>query len=281
MKDKETIYSASYRQSNGFFTILFDFYEEIKKYKWQIFFSIRKQIKSTYQQDIFGLFWAIIMPIIPMTVYMLLAYVKVFNTVDNVPFIFYIAMGMFIWLLMSSIIRHVMLSIKKEKSILRSTNTPMLVIMITALGEILNDSFIRIFAVAIIIIWFKIDISLLSIVYAFLLLIPIIIFSFSIGVIFAIFDMIAQDTRRVVDIFLRYGIFISSVIFPFPTIGILGSINSFNFFNTYIVAFRDLVYFGTINNMNIVLYTSIVGIFIFYISMKMLYKMDYKLRAFL
>jgi len=221
------------------------------------------------------------MPIIPMTVYMVLAQIKVFNSVDNMPFVFFIAIGMFTWLLMASIIRNVMLSVKKEKSILRSTDFPVIASMLSQLGEVLNESLIRLFAVGGIMIWYAIDSSLLSLFIAFISFIPIIIISFSIGVIAAMLDVVMQDTRRVVDIFLRYGLFISSVIFPFPIEGILGTTNSFNFFNTYVVFIRDILYYGEASNLETFVYTSLLGLLTFFMAMKLVYSLDYKIRAYL
>ena len=275
------IYSAKYRCGSSIFTVLQESFQQIIQYRWQILLAIKKRIQSTYQQDIFGFFWSILMPIIPMTVYMVLAHIKVFNTVKDQPFIYYIAMGMLVWLMMSSIIRNVMMSIKKEKSILTTSNFPILASMISQLGSVLYDTAIRIIAVVAIVIWFELDISFSSIMLTLLSLIPAIIFAFSLGMILSILDIVIQDTRRIVEIFLRYGLFISSVIFPFPTDGIFGFINQFNIFNTYINASRDILYTGTIDNLSLFIYTSILGLFLFMVSLKLVYTMEYKIRAYL
>jgi len=275
------VYSSTFRKNHTILQILKELFSKVKKYKYQIILSIKKKIQTTYQKDTFGLFWAIVMPIIPMTVYVLLAHIKVFNSVDTMPFVFYIGAGMFVWLLMATTIRNVMLSIKEDKAILGTTDFPIIASMLSQLGGVLNDSLIRIFAVIAIIFWCQIDSSLLSVFLAILALIPVILISFSLGVISAILDMLIQDTRRVVDVFLRYGLFLSSVIFPFPVDGVLGSVNNFNFFNTYVVAVRDLIYFGSIENLELFVYTSIFSLLLFLIAMNLVYSLDYKIRAYL
>ena len=275
------IYSAKFRCGSGLITVLRESFQQIIQYRWQILLAIKKRIQSTYQQDAFGFFWSILMPIIPMTVYMILAHIKVFNTVKDQPFIYYIAMGMLTWLMMASIIQNVMMSIKKEKGILTTTNFPILASMISQLGSVLYETAIRIIAVVAIVIWFGIDTSFTSVALTLLSLIPAIIFAFALGMVLSILDIVIQDTRRIVDIFLRYGLFISSVIFPFPTDGILGSINQFNFFNTYINATRDILYSGVIENLSLFIYTSILGLFLFLVSLKLVYNMEYKIRAYL
>ncbi len=256
-------------------------YAQAKTYKWQILLAIKKQIQATYAQDLFGIFWSFLMPIIPMTVYMILAHIQVFNTAENMPFIYYIAVGMTMWLMMASIIQNVMASIKREKSILTTTNFPILVSMLSQLGTVLRDTMIRIGAIIAIIVWYQIDISWMSAAFAFLSLIPAIIIAFSLGMILSILDILMQDTRRFVDIFLRYGLFMSSVVFPFPMSGIFGTINQINFFNTYVNATRDLLYYGTANNLSVFIYTSIFGLFLLMISLKLIYSTEFKIRAYL
>ena len=79
------IYSSNYRCNSNIFTAFLALYKQSLNYRWQIWLAIKKKIRATYQQDVFGLFWSIVMPIIPMTVYMVLAHIKVFKTVADMP----------------------------------------------------------------------------------------------------------------------------------------------------------------------------------------------------
>lgn len=275
------IYSANFRCNATIFEAIKELYVQAKEYRWQILLTIKKKLHATYQQDTFGLFWSIVMPIIPMTVYMLLAHIKVLKTVDNMPFVYYIGMGMLVWLLMSTSIHTLMLTIKSEKSILTTTNFPIFPTLLSRLGQVLHDTGIRFIVVCIIVLWYSIDVNFLSLIFALLSLIPAIIFALGIGMIFSILDVIIQDTRRIVILALRYGLFLSSVIFPFPEKGIAGLLNNFNFFNTFINATRDLLHHGSIHEPIVFLITSLVGIIIFALASKLVYSLDYKIRAYL
>jgi len=275
------IYSAKYRCDSSHLIAVKKTIQQIKAYRWQILLSIKKNIKATYQQDALGLFWSILMPIIPMTVYMILAQIKVFNTVDDMPFVYYIATGMMMWLLMSTIMRYVMISIKMDKSILTTTGFPIIATMLSQLGGVLNETAIRLIAIAAIIGWYRFDISMVSVILALLSLIPAIIMAFALGIILSILDVVIQDTRRIVDIFLRYGLFASSVIFPFPSDGIMGLVNQINFFNTYVNATRDLLYYGSTSELPVFITTSIIGLLLLVVSIKLVYSLDFKIRAYL
>ena len=275
------VYSSQYRCNATFIESLKALYTQAKEYRWQIWLAIQKKIHATYQQDTFGLFWSIIMPIIPMTVYMVLAQIKVFKTVENMPFVYYIGMGMLVWLVMATGIHSMLLAIKSEKSILTTTNFPIFPTLLSRLGEVLHDTMIRFIVVAIIVIWYKVDVTFTHLVLALLSLIPAIIFAMGMGMLLSILDIIVQDTRRIVLLILRYGLFISSVIFPFPEVGIAGAINDFNFFNTYVNATRDLLHHGTIHQPMVFFITSLVGVLVFILASKLIYTMDYKIRAYL
>lgn len=274
-------YYAKFRQNDHLLKVLKNSFKQIQDNRWLILLLIKNQNKITYQRDILGLAWLLIMPLVPILAYIFLASIKVFNTVKEMPFVFYIVVGMFIWLLMSSIIKKTMLSIKAEKNILRSTNLPMLVVMVSKMGEILFDSFIRFFAVIVIVVWQNIDIPIISILYFILSLIPIIICSFAIGAIVAIVNLVSHDIEKAVDIFLRYGLFVSSVIFPFPDNGLLGIIGDFNIFNTYVNGIRDILFYGTVQNFSLFGYTVLVTLFLFILSLKLVYIFDYKVREYL
>jgi len=275
------IYSSNYRCNIGIIKSFLMLLTQANEYKWQIWLAIKKKIQATYQQDTFGLFWSIVMPIIPMSVYMILAQIKVFKTIESMPFIFYIAVGMLIWLLMSKTIHLVLLSIKAEKTILRTTTFPIFPAILSRQGEVLHDTAIRLVVLGIIIIWFHIKVGFISILLFILSLIPAIIFVLGLGMVLVILDLVIQDTRRLVLIGLRYGLFVSSVIFPFPSHGIAATINKFNFFNTFVNSSRELLYYGEIKNLSLYIITSIVGIIIFLLASKLIYTMDYKIREYL
>ena len=276
-----TLYSSSYRCNTSLWGVIKESVTLIMKYRWQILLAIKSKIKATYQQDVLGLFWSFFMPVIPMGVYMVLAEIKVFNTSDVMPFVFYIATGMTIWLLMADIMRKVMYAIKKDKSILTTTDFPILVVMLSEFGEVIHDTLIRFVVLGGIIWYYGVDITLFGALLAFLALIPALFVAFALGIMLSISDVIIQDTRRLVGIFLRYGLFVSSVIFPFPTEGIFGAINQFNFFNTYVNVVRDALFYGHYFSNTLFIYTSIFALFLLMFTLKLIYSLEYKIRAYL
>lgn len=279
-KSELTIYSSNENKLN-IFQALWTLMKQLYDNKSQILLSIKKDFKVKYQDSILGIFWAILIPIIPMTAYMMLAFIKAFNSASNMPYIFYIALGITLWMFMSKVMRESMMAIKNEKAILTKTNYPIIAAVFSKIGEVLADTIIRIIAVVGIMTWYHISPNVISFLLSLLLLVPIFFFALSIGLILSIIDTIIPDTRRIFDLSMRYGLFLSSVIFPFPTEGILGYLNQFNLFNTYINAFRDLIYYGEIFNISLLLYSIIFTLLSTLLAAKIIYYMNYRIRAYI
>ena len=273
------IYSRNYRCELSIIEALKLFFAQIFSYKKYIISSIYSEIKSKYQKETFGMVWSIILPIIPMSLYILLATIKAFKADDNIPHVFYIAIGLITWLLMSELIVATMKSIRKNKTTLLKSNFPFSVIYISSIGEVLFNMSIRMVVLIAIVLYFSIDIKFINVIYTLIAFIPIIMFSFGVGKLLSIIDIYIPDTKRLVDMFLRYGLFLSSVIFPFPTTGTLGELNSFNIFNTFVTSIRELLYYGHITNIENILICSALGIIIFIIAVFIFIKLEYKVRA--
>jgi len=279
--DELKVYSSNFRCDVTLLEALYIFFHQIISFKKHIFSIIKKDMKSKYKQDTFGMLWSLVLPVIPMTVYMLLASIKVFKTSENMPFIFYIAMGMTVWLLMTSIIKTVMNSLRNSKNILIKMDFPISIVYATSIGEILFETLIRLLVVTGIMLWYQIGFNILDIFLMFILLIPAIIISFGIGIFLSLIDVVLPDTRKIIDMFFRYGLFASSVIFPFPDEGILGIINNINIFNTFVITLREALFYGSISHSFLYVTSTLISLFFILFIIKQAYKMEYKIRTYL
>jgi len=275
------IYSSKYRINLGIFESLKIFFCEIKSHKKYIFSTIYNDIIAKYKQDKLGLLWTIILPIVPMSIYILLATIKAFKSSEYMPHIFYISVGMTIWLLISEIMVITMKSIKKNKTTLLKSNFPFSVIYISSLGELILNIFIRICLVIFIMFYFSIKINLINILLFILFLIPILLFAFSSGIILSFLDTYIPDTKRLLDMFLRYGLFLSSVIFPFPIDGLLGELNRFNIFNTFIVSSREILYCGYTKLLDLYIIYTLFSIVLFLFAIQLALRLEFRVRAYL
>jgi ABC-type polysaccharide/polyol phosphate export permease len=280
MNKKITIYSPNDRLNLSVFRVFKNIFQEIKSHKWQIWIAFKKDFINSYNHTAIGFIWSIILPLIPISAYVLLAQFRILKTTDNMPFIVYILIGFTIWFFLTNTITTIMNSLRREKGILTKIKYPLSAVILSHFGKLIFDLLVRIIFSSIILILYNIHIGLHLLLLVFLL-IPLIIFSFGIGLILLVLSEIYRDITNFIDIFFRYGMFISSVIFPMPNIELIQKINLFNPFNTYIVNIREFIVFGNFTNIELFLYTSLFSLVIFIISVKFMYIMENRLKAYL
>ena len=78
-----------------------------------------------------------------------------------------------------------------------------------------------------------------------------------------------------------YGMFVSSVIFPMPTEGILGLVNSLNIFNHLIVGIRDFIVLGQFQYPALFGASSAIGLCIMLLGVKWQHTVQYKVKGLL
>jgi hypothetical protein len=81
--------------------------------------------------------------------------------------------------------------------------------------------------------------------------------------------------------FLTYGMFTSSVIFPMPTDGILGLVNSVNIFNHLIVGIRDFIVLGQFQYPVHFAASAVIGICFMLFGVKWQHTVQYKVKGLL
>lgn len=277
----QVITYSSKDEGLGFFQIFLSLFKQLYYNRSQVYITVKKDFKVKYQDTYLGFLWAVIIPIVPMGAYMMLATIKAFNSSDDMPFVFFIAIGMTLWMFMSKVMRQSLMAITSQKAILSKTNYPIIAVVFERIGEVLSDTVIRVITVIIIMFWYHINTTLQGFFIGMLLLIPMLLFSISAGMILSILNAIVPDTIKIFDILMRYGIFLSSVIFPFPEEGVLGAVNQFNVFNTYINAFRNAIYHNEIFSSNLLLYSIVFTIVLTFVSAKLVHYMNYRIRAYI
>ena len=280
MTPKKNIISSYDRTSDNIIKILLHLYQKVINNKWKIWFSFKRDFLIPFNQTNLGFIWSFIMPLVPISAYSMLAYIKVFKTSEDMPFLVYIVVGLTIWMFMANIISTIMNSIEKEKAILNKLHYPFIALIASNLGQVAFDTLLR-FTLAIIVLkYYGYDLSLL-LLYLPLFIIPLTLLCVGLGMIFMIINEIYKDTKNIINIFLRYGLFLSSVIFPLPSGGVIEKVNLFNPFNTYVVTIRELVVNSHVVNPTLFMITSLFSIFIFMLGCWLLYSMENRIRGYL
>jgi len=279
-KHQLATYSPQTRLHDSLWTILKYFFLEIQRTRWQIWVTFKRDFVSAYNQTALGFLWSLVLPLIPVTVYLLLAYIRVLKTAENMPFVVYIVIGMTLWMFLSGTILSSITAIQKGKTVLETSKYPLLAVILSSFGQMVFDTSVRIGFVIVVLIFFKISLSW-GILLLPIALLPLTLFSLGLGMILAVLNVIIKDVGNMADVVMRYGVFLSSVIFPMPETDLLGRLNLLNPFNTFVVAIRDLIVFGTMAHPGRYLVTSAAAVIIFLVACKIVYFMEYRIKGYL
>lgn len=275
-----TIYHKDYLIFDSLITALRKTLQAIWHYKWLIWVNFKKDFFSQYKQSGLGMLWSIILPIIPVSAYLFLGYLRVLDVKGAIPFPVYIISGMTFWLLLNGGIVSGMGAIQKDKYLLTKIDIPLIVVILSRYGSVCADTLIRLIFLIFILFFYNIVPNFNIILIPFVVL-PLVCFGFGLGIILGIFNSANSDIGNVSNMFLTYGMFVSSVIFPMPTEGIFGLINSLNIFNHFIVGIRDFIVMGHFQYPELFGASSAIGLCIMLLGVKWQYSVQYKVKNLL
>jgi len=279
-KNNPVTLSSETRSNVNLFVAPFLMSKEVLFLKWQIWIGFKKGFVSSYRNTVLGFVWAVVLPLIPVSVYLILAQTKVLKSSDEIPFVPFIVLGMVIYLFVTGTIISVMNSLEREKHILKKVNYPISAAMLSNFGSVAFDLLIRIvFLIPLMIIY---DVGWHS---GFILL-PVVlivafVFSMGVGALLAITSVVLPDIKHLANLTVAYGLFVSSVIFPMPTDGLIGKINLANPFNTFVNSVRELVVFGRIEEPTTFVIWAVISALVLALACKVSYSMEFRIKEYL
>jgi lipopolysaccharide transport system permease protein len=280
MKAKVTIYNSNAALADSLLIAWRKTIKDVWKHRWLIWVNFKKDFFSQYKQAGLGMLWSLIMPIIPVSAYIFLGYLRVLNVSGGMPYPVYIMTGMTFWMLLREGISSGMSAIHRDRAILSKINIPLIAVILSRYGNVCANTLIRIFFLIIMMVFFRVIPNLNVILLPFVLL-PLIFFSLGMGILLGIWNSVNTDIQNTVNMILTYGLFVSSVIFPMPTKGFLGLLNSINVFNHLIVGVRDFLIFGNFQYPVEYLFSSLMSISILILAVKWQHSLQYKVRNLL
>lgn len=280
MDSNITEYNKDYLISDSLIVAWRKTIQDVWRHRWLIWVNFKKDFFSQYKQSGLGMVWSLIMPIIPISAYLFLGYLRVLNVREAMPFPVYIISGMTFWKLLKEGIISGMGAIQKDKGLLTKINMPLIVVILYRYGSVCANTLIRLVFLIFILFFYKIVPSLNIILIPFVIL-PLVCFGLGLGILLGIFNTANSDIENVSIMFLTYGMFVSSVIFPMPTKGALGLVNSLNIFNHLIVGIRNFIVLGKFQYPVHFVASSAIGLCIMFIAVKWQHTVQYRVKGLL
>ena len=275
-----TIYRPDNRLGDGPFTALRHFFGELIRFRAHIVTIFRRDFQASYRGTTFGIFWNFAFPLIPISIYIMLATFRVLPNFEGVPSSVAISVNATIWFLLVGCVQQPISMVRGRNAEAMKTALPLLVSIASSFGRVLFDTLVRLAFVAVVIvatgIWPEPMAPLTVLLLALALL-----FCFGLGLFLAVVNIIAPDVERVVAVGFQYGFFVSGVIFPLAKLGPLAILETINPFAVFITAARDLIFHGTITNVVPLAAWVVAGVLFFVYGARVFYLMEHRIRGVL
>jgi lipopolysaccharide transport system permease protein len=276
-KEKVTIYNRDTNLGVPAIKAAWFSLRDIWFYRWLIWVNFKKDFVGQYKRSSLAIMWTIVMPLIPLTAYLFLAFIRALNVTSGLPYPVFIISGMTIWLILSEGITSAMGAVSKERSVLTKVKIPLITVIIAGYGKVCANTLIRLPFLVLVFIIFGIAPPLITFLFPFVLL-PVILLGLGLGIIFGMFGAMTQDAENAVAVMMRYGMFLCSVVFAMPTDGLMGTINRLNFFNHLVVGLRDFLVYGSFSDPSGFVAGAIISVLVFIIALRWNYSLEYLVR---
>ncbi len=251
---------------------------EIRNFRSHITTLFTSDFRKGYRGTVLGIFWNFVLPMVPISVYIMLVSLRIMPRYEGLSPAVYISFNVTIWFLLTGLIRQPIQVVKSKNTEMMKTAIPLSAAIVSSFAQLCFDTFVRIALVVVIILAMQAATK-----WTALFIVPIIlsasIFCLGLGLLLSILNVIYRDIERVITILLQYGIFLSGVIFPLASLGPLVSLSAANPFNVFISSAREAAFAGSISQPGALAAWTVVGVILFLYSAWFFYLMEYRIRG--
>jgi len=272
------VYRADSRFKVGLFGGLAALVREVREYRSHIATIFRNDFVASYRGAALGVLWNIILPILPITVYVMLANLRVFPSRDGIPAAVYIGFNVTLWFVFISMIVQPIQMVRSRNTEIMKTAMPLSARIASSFARVAFDTLVRAVFVAILIAVTGAPFTQTAIAF-FPVFFAGIVFFLGVGLFLSIFNAIYPDIDRFVTIILQYGIFMSGVIFPLSSISRLQFLDIYNPFAVFLHAARGVVFEHGIPHPTAFFTWTAIGVVFLIISARFFYVMEYRVRG--
>ena len=191
----------------------FDF-KEIWRYRELFFFFTWRDIKIKYKQTLLGFLWAILQPLLMMTIFTLFFGRALGIPSQNLPYPVYVFSGLLVWNFFSSGLTSASNSMVNNASIIKKIYFPRLIIPVSAVLVALFDFLMAFTLFAALLIFYHQPVSWIAVVMWPLGVLVAIVATLGLGSWLAALNVKYRDFRYVIPFLVQVLFFLTPVIYP-------------------------------------------------------------------
>lgn len=266
MKEKITVYEPDNVLKNGYFSMFREIFSELTGNKWLIFQLFKRNLLKVYKQSILGVLWVLIFPLLSVLTFVILNSSGVFSLGRmKVPYAIFAVFGLSFWQFFSTGLIAACNSLVEAGSMIVKINFSKKSLVLASSGQAFISSLIQF--VLIIILFFIYNFSpTLYIVLTPILILPLILLTIGLGLIFSILNGILREIGTILSVLMTFLMFLTPILYIKPESGILATISDYNILYYLITFPRDLVLTGNRSGFLLYLYSSIAALLLWIVS---------------
>ena len=212
-----------------------------RRLAWRL---IVRDITAQYRQTALGYLWAILPPALTAMLWIFLNYsqIIVIKNID-VPYPVYALTGTIFWQLFLDALNAPLSQFINNRAMLSKVNFPKEALLLSGMAQVLFSFFIKLLALAAMLLIFLVPVHWTA-VFIFFPISGLLIMGTLIGTLLVPIGVLYRDVQHVVGLMAGPLIFLTPVIYPQPTEGLLAAIMRLNPLTPLFITTRDLLYRG-------------------------------------
>lgn len=242
---QEKVYFSDKLVKGGWFAIWRDIGGELyqmKELTWRMFL---RDFKAMYQQSVLGYFWAVIVPLISVGLFVYLNQAGLFSVGHiEVPYTVYAVVGMAFWQLFAPGLVASGQSLVNAGSLIVKINFPRESLVFAAFGTGLVSFGIQLVLGLALMLGMGIPFragALLALPSA----VPLVVLGLALGLVFALMNGVLRDIGNALTTVIPFLLFVTPILYQAPSTGIAHVVATFNPLYHLVRVPRDLLLFGT------------------------------------
>jgi lipopolysaccharide transport system permease protein len=258
-----TTYEPDNSLKKGYLPVFGEIFRELRDNRWLTYQLFKRDFFATYKQSLFGIFWALIMPVISVGSFIILKQSGLLSVGEiNVPYPIYAVLGLAFWQLFSSGLISSSSSLVRAGSMITQINFSKKSLVFAAAGQSILSFSIQMILVMILFLYYGIAPSI-AIALVPLIIIPLLLLTLGLGLIISILNGVVRDVGNVLGLLVTFLMFLTPILYAKPRMGILTNITKYNPLYYLISGSRDLVLTGTISEAKGFLFSAVASLAIF------------------
>jgi lipopolysaccharide transport system permease protein len=263
MKELITTYEPDNSLKKGYLSIFSQIFIELKQNRWLTYQLFKRDFLSAYKQSLFGILWAIILPLFSIAIFIMLNRSGILNIGDvGAPYSIYALLGIALWQFFSTGLAACSNSLVNAGPMILKINFSKKSLVIAAASKAIVPFIIQILMVGVLFAGYGRSPNILSLLIP-IFVIPLILFTIGLGFFTSLVNGVLRDIGNIISILLTFMMFFTPVLYGKPRIGVLATLTKYNPLYYLVSTPRDLVLKGVVLEWQGFLIVCLISIILF------------------